>query len=451
MATYTPNYNLSKPESTDDYRDFLNSYGDNMDKIDNNMGGGGGGGHTIVDPTGTDMPQENKLQFTGAVSVSDDAVNGQTVVDVEGGGNYYLNTIYSTEEKKVGYWTDGKPLYQRTIIYETPFNITNGSWYESSAIYPDMNIVNSDIVNSVFAHYTGAIVTIENSKLVIGNQTKNQPMNNIKYVTIQYTKSTDTPELNPQTGGVIYLPTIYSEEEREIGVWTDGKPLYQKTWDFGSNVVFNSNAWTNTSISVSDFNIEKVIKASGLNNGGTYFGFIASNRDQAYVQILQTRNSQIQIRWLTLQYTKTTDVAGSGSWTPSGANAVHYSFTEHIVGTWFGETLWEKTIAYVSSAGQADTDKVIDTSIRHGTNCYVVDLQGIQTYGYLRNNGTSPTPNATSDPEPLSQGTLYLPYYGGSSMNSAHIYLYNDGIHFKKRGGSANANSIILTVRYVKI
>ena len=26
-----------------------------------------------------------------------------------------------------------------------------------------------------------------------------------------------------------YAPVIYSLEEREIGVWTDGKPLYQKT------------------------------------------------------------------------------------------------------------------------------------------------------------------------------------------------------------------------------
>lgn len=45
MATYTPNYNLSKPEATDEYRDFLDSYGDNMDIIDNNLGGGGGGGN----------------------------------------------------------------------------------------------------------------------------------------------------------------------------------------------------------------------------------------------------------------------------------------------------------------------------------------------------------------------------------------------------------------------
>lgn len=83
MATYTPNYNLSKPEETDDFDAFRASYGDNMDKIDQNMGGGGGGGgHTIVDPDGTSMPQEDDLQFTGRVDVTDDAVNGRTVVEV---------------------------------------------------------------------------------------------------------------------------------------------------------------------------------------------------------------------------------------------------------------------------------------------------------------------------------------------------------------------------------
>ena len=45
MATYTPNYNLSKPEATDDFDAFRASYDDNMDKIDQNMGGGGGGGN----------------------------------------------------------------------------------------------------------------------------------------------------------------------------------------------------------------------------------------------------------------------------------------------------------------------------------------------------------------------------------------------------------------------
>ena len=41
MATYTPNYNLEKPDSTDNFGDFRQSYNDNMDTIDANLGGGG--------------------------------------------------------------------------------------------------------------------------------------------------------------------------------------------------------------------------------------------------------------------------------------------------------------------------------------------------------------------------------------------------------------------------
>lgn len=42
MATYTPNYNLKKPDSTDPFGDFRADYNDNLDIIDANLGGGGG-------------------------------------------------------------------------------------------------------------------------------------------------------------------------------------------------------------------------------------------------------------------------------------------------------------------------------------------------------------------------------------------------------------------------
>lgn len=83
MATNTTNYNLSKPEASDPFGDFRQSYNDNLDIIDANLGGGGGsGGHTILDGDGNTLPQEDDLQFTGACSVTDDNVNGRTVVDV---------------------------------------------------------------------------------------------------------------------------------------------------------------------------------------------------------------------------------------------------------------------------------------------------------------------------------------------------------------------------------
>lgn len=82
MATYTPNYNLYKPDSTDNFGDFRTEFNNNMDTIDQNLGGGGGGGHTIVDESGTSLPSETKLQFTDGLQAVDDNVNGKTVVSL---------------------------------------------------------------------------------------------------------------------------------------------------------------------------------------------------------------------------------------------------------------------------------------------------------------------------------------------------------------------------------
>lgn len=41
MATYTPNYNLGKPEASDQFGSFRELFNDNMDKIDTISGGGG--------------------------------------------------------------------------------------------------------------------------------------------------------------------------------------------------------------------------------------------------------------------------------------------------------------------------------------------------------------------------------------------------------------------------
>ena len=82
MSTFTPNYNLEKPDNTDEFKDFRQSYNDNMDKIDQNMGGGGGSsvswsqlqvtGDKIatirVSGINTDVFTPNSQTFTMAVS-----------------------------------------------------------------------------------------------------------------------------------------------------------------------------------------------------------------------------------------------------------------------------------------------------------------------------------------------------------------------------------------------
>lgn len=83
MATHTPNYNLEKPEATDDFKDFRQSYNNNMEIIDQNLGGGGSSGHTIVNEDGTILADEPKLQFTDGLSASDDSINGKTIIKLD--------------------------------------------------------------------------------------------------------------------------------------------------------------------------------------------------------------------------------------------------------------------------------------------------------------------------------------------------------------------------------
>lgn len=98
----------------------------------------------------------------------------------------------------------------------------------------------------------------------------------------------------------------YSLTERVIGTWTDGKPLYECTYEFGSNLTCSSNTWTNTPIPNTD--LKRVVSAVAYDSSGTVFQFIGANCNSGnYVQFLQTRNAVIIVSGATLRYTKTTD------------------------------------------------------------------------------------------------------------------------------------------------
>ena len=97
MATYTTNYNLEKPDASDQFGDFRTSYNSNMDIIDANLGGGGSGdtvSWTQIQTTGTKIA-EIDINGTsqdvyaptgggGGGNVNDVLVNGVSVVDGNG-------------------------------------------------------------------------------------------------------------------------------------------------------------------------------------------------------------------------------------------------------------------------------------------------------------------------------------------------------------------------------
>lgn len=164
------------------------------------------------------------------------------------------------------------------------------------------------------------------------------------------------------SNGITYQeiqPVIYSTEERQVGVWKDGKPLYQKTYVI--NALPSSAGYQDHSLGLSNIDVKRSFGDLKWASGTTRpFGVIGLDRNSptswyttnqitytiennSFIRIIVGTDRSTVSATITIQYTKTTDTAGSGDWTPSGVPAVHYDGNEKVIGTWFGETLYEKT------------------------------------------------------------------------------------------------------------
>lgn len=154
--------------------------------------------------------------------------------------------IYSTAEKVVGCWTDGRPVYQKVITGTTNsssdtkyFSIgatinqiisceimltdTSGNFIPAKGL----NVVNSTLgsssVEGIRVIATNNNVSTNKNSLIV--RTTVQTWQGVSFFAIvQYTKTTDSA--NSFNYGD---PNDYSTTEKIIGTWIDGKPLYQKT------------------------------------------------------------------------------------------------------------------------------------------------------------------------------------------------------------------------------
>lgn len=119
-------------------------------------------------------------------------INGQAVAPtnlIKEGHNY------STDEQVVGTWIDGKPLYERTIVFETPVQINMES---TICTLPWSNDI--DLPIQCYGIRTSADTYGSLAVYVAAN--KNSPNDNgiyfysniqtkVKYIVIRYTKTTD--------------------------------------------------------------------------------------------------------------------------------------------------------------------------------------------------------------------------------------------------------------------
>lgn len=245
--------------------------------------------------------------------------------------------------------------------------------------------------------------------------------------------------------GQKFAPVIYSTEERQIGTWIDGKPLYQKSIPFDVNITSTSRTWYGiiSSSTSSSLNIDKMfINASAsylttalgvnypipdstfYNSSGAMVGIVIDPDKSVSLCIggldIQTANGV-----LVIQYTKTTDIPGSGRWGSNGIPTHHYSESEQVIGTWVnGKPLYEK-ILHVTAAITSGS-----TQVYH----YISNLGDvISITGRCRYNSTSemlPIPYVSSNSNYFIQignvdstkFTIY-PGSGFTSLNDVYITL----------------------------
>ena len=281
----------------------------------------------------------------------------------------FLSDYYDTDEQVVGRWIDGKPLYQKTVHYNglpkntdavvcsEPENVERMIDLNASFSFDDgettLTNVNSNYYSTGSDQYRVWRFQGNISIGVYTSRTQTSLNNSSVDVTMRYTKTTDVPNTGPIVGNLRYLPTIYSEQEREIGVWMDGKPLYQKS------IPFDNTSASYLEINVANLSIDRLTNtelsylfSSGNDNykGSGIYYYTSSDLIRAYIDantnklaLVRGNNYPITSNGVvTIQYTKTTDTPGSGSWQQDGTPSHLYSTTPHKVGKWIdGSDIWE--------------------------------------------------------------------------------------------------------------
>lgn len=111
------------------------------------------------------------------------------------------------------------------------------------------------------------------------------------------------------------VPNHYSTNETIVGEWIDGKPIYQRTWDLGSDktIAFNSTfsatggTWYNTGIPGDE--MDTIISCSCIGSDVPQTQVLAtkSTGNSGQVGINNASTRSIKIRYVTIQYTKLAD------------------------------------------------------------------------------------------------------------------------------------------------
>ena len=385
-------------------------------------GGGGTGGHTIIDENGNSMTARAGLQFVGGANVTDDSTNNKTIVDIASAGG--IDGVFIDTENLI---SSGTLSNSGT----TSYTATEDCYFVAYASSGNALSYLIDNVTMIFAptNETHSLLLKKGQTITVGEASI-------------YSISYKIYGIQTGTTHSKFQPVIYSTEEREIGVWKDGKPLYEKTFYYEGNIGTNS---TTEIADLSSLNpdtilpIKTTIDEAGwavldLPCEGFRLQISYTNKKASLINSSTLSFQPARVNFV-VQYTKTTDTAGSGQWTPQGVPAVHYSTEEQIIGTWIdGKTLYQKTIISTDTLNYGQRSN-LSTGITDADE--IVSITG--SASYKDHNTYMPLPFAEA-------GTNEIVKLGEFNKVNGNVQIYVGSAY----QSPYLMNRIILTIQYTK-
>jgi len=211
--------------------------------------------------------------------------------------------IYSTEERMIGQYIDGKPLYQKVIegtldsASGATTTISVSSLNVDKCVFCDGMITKG--TTTLFTPYLNdtlyyvCVCYFDDSNHAVKIVSKNMESCPYKII-LKYTKTTDTAIS-------IGEATEYSTDEKVVGTWIDGRPIYQRTYE--QEIALAPDTWVASSLVAT--NVDKVINGIGY-NAGSSIDCLLGGIVNGYFGFNSTRSQSITINAFTVQYLKTT-------------------------------------------------------------------------------------------------------------------------------------------------
>jgi len=276
MATFTPNFNLEKPDASDQFGDFRALFNDNMDIIDQNLGGGGGsstlGG---LDDVNIQSPTDGQALVYD--SNADEWINAY--ISGGGGGSITHEVIHQTNVA----------IYDNTQVI---LNLQND--YVAPVVFA---------VNALPLSQWGGIIVVQ-APTVVYDSANDTLTFNVYTNTGQTYGQIDWVVMDTvSSGGGGGYSVEYSLSERKVGSWVDGRDVFEKTLDLTS-LSCASQTWTDTGVSKGA--IALILHAQVIADDGTFYNTadvnITTNTD--HIGINNETGASITVRYIVLQYVK---------------------------------------------------------------------------------------------------------------------------------------------------